>query len=334
MIVYRMKRLVFIGLLLFCLQGFAQTKSVAETDLPIAVLKGFKMAYPDLPQRTWEQRNTRFAATIKYEDRTELATFLETGEWTETRSDIDRTALPETVLSLINSRYNAYRIETIQYVEENSGGVYYAVLLGLRSNRSITTELVFNMAGKIQMADGLPVYESSDGHVVAKDDENIRLRPGIQKEIIDPHKGIPEIVLHNLRRRYGAIDKIEWTKTDLGFFRGAFKFRDENIATEWDDEGNQASVITFFVKKNATDLIQKFLNENYPRARFISGERVVYESRFTRMFPDMGLRSFFVVEISDRPRGARTSTDYTIYFDHTGQLDMIVEREEESNENE
>jgi hypothetical protein len=322
-----MKRFVFTGLLFFALQGFTQTRPIAEADLPAAIFRGFELAYPDLPQRTWEQRNTRFVATIRYEDRTEIATFLETGEWAETRYDVDRTMLPEDILSFIGSRYNAYRIETIQYVEENSGGNYYFVLLVLRSNRNLTTELVFDMAGEIQMVDGLPVYESSDGHIVAKDDENIRLRPGVQREIIDENKGIPEVVLNNLRRRYGAIEKIEWTKTDLGFHRGAFKFRDENIATEWDDEGNQASVITFFTKRNATHLIQKFLDENYPRARFISGERVVYESRFLRMFPDLGLRSFFVIEISDRPRGARETTFYTIYFDHTGQLDMIVQKE-------
>jgi hypothetical protein len=325
-----MKRLVFIGLLFFVLQGFAQTRPLAEADVPADVLRGFERAYPDFPQRTWEQRNTRFVATIKYEDRTELATFLETGEWAETRSDIDRNALPENVISLIESRYNAYRIQSIQYVEENSGGHYYAILLALRSNRNLTTELVFDMAGEIQMVDAMPVHKSSDGHVVAKDDENIRLRPGIQREIIDPHKGIPEILLRNLRRRYGAIENIEWTTTNLGFHRGTFEFRGEKIATEWDNEGNQASVITFFNKKNAIHLIQTFLEQNYPRARFISGERVVYESRFTRAFPDLGLSSFFVIEISDRPRGSRETIDYRIYFDHTGQLDMIIQKEEPS----
>ena len=325
-----MKRLFFIGLLFLGLQGFSQTRPIAENEIPIAILEGFERAYPDLPQRTWEQRNTRFVATIRYEDRTEVATFLETGEWAETRVDVDRASLPEDAVSFIDSRYNAYRIQRIQYVEENAGGTYYEILLVLRSNRNLTTELVFDMAGKIQMVDGLPVHESADGHVVAKDQENIRLRPGIQREIIDENKGVPEIVLQNLRRRYGAIEKIEWTKTDLGFHRGAFRFRDENIATEWDDEGNQASVITFFNQRNATHLIQQFLTQNYPRARFISGERVVYETRFTRAFPELGLRSFFVVEISDRPRGSRTTTFYTIYFDHTGQLEMIVQKEETS----
>jgi hypothetical protein len=323
-----MKRLIFIGLFFLCLQGFAQTKPMTELDLPTAVLRGFERAYPDSPQRTWEQRNTRFVATIRYEDRTETATFLETGEWAETRMDMDRNALPENIISLIESRYNAYRIQSIQYVEENSGGNYYAILLVLRSNRNLTTELIFDMAGEIQMVDGMPVYKSSDGHVVAKDNENIRLRPGIQREIIDPHKGIPEIVLHNLRRRYGAIENIEWTTTNLGFLRGAFEFRGEKIATEWDEEGNQASVITFFNKRNAIELIQRFLNESYPRARFISGERVVYETRFTRQFPELGLRSYFVIEISDRPRNSREATDYRIYFDHTGQLDMIIQQEE------
>ncbi|MCL2027540.1 MAG: hypothetical protein FWG79_03530 [Bacteroidales bacterium] len=324
-----MKRFAFIGLLIGCfLQGSAQTRPIAETELPVAIFEGFELAYPDLPQRTWEQRNTRFVATIKYEDRTELATFLETGEWAETRYDVDRSTLPESINPFINSRYNAYRIQSTQYVEENSGGIYYEVLLVLRSNRNLSTELIFDMGGDIQMVDGLPVYESADGHIVAKDDENKRIKPGIQREIIDENKGIPEIVLTNLRRRYGAIDKIEWTKTDLGFHRGAFRFRDVNIATEWDDEGNQASVITFFNKRNATHLIQKFLDDNYPRARFISGERVVYETRFTRMFPDLGLRSYFIVEISDRPRGARETIFYTIYFDQTGQLDMIVQKED------
>jgi len=230
--------------------------------------------------------------------------------------------------SFIDTRYSAYRIQSIQYVEENSGGNYYAVLLFLRSNRNLTTELIFDMAGEIQMVDGLPVYESADGHVIAKENENIRLRPGIQREIIDENKGVPEIVLQNLRRRYGAIERIEWTNTDLGFHRGTFRFRDENIATEWDDEGNQVSVVTFFNRRNATHLIQQYLDQNFPRARFISGERVVYESRFTRMFPELGLRSFFVVEISDRPRGSRVTTFYTIYFDQTGQLDMVVQKEE------
>jgi hypothetical protein len=323
-----MKRFVFIGLIFLCLQGFTQTRPIAETDLPDVILKGFELAYPDLPQRTWEQRNTRFIATIKYEDRTtEFATFLEDGEWAETRYDVDRSTLPENINSFVNSRYSAYRIQNIQYVEENSGGVYYEVILVLRSNRNLTTELIFDMAGEIQMVDRLPVHESADGHVVTKNDENQRIRPGIQREVIDENKGIPEIVLNNLRRRYGVIDKIEWTKTDLGFHRGAFRFRDENIATEWDDEGNQASVITFFIKRNATHLIQQFLDQSYPRARFISGERVVYETRFTRMFPDLGLRSYFVVEISDRPRNARETIFYTIYFDQTGQLEMVVQKD-------
>jgi len=323
-----MKRLVFIGLLFWSLQGFAQTRPVAETDLPAVVFQGFERAYPDLPARTWEQRNTRFVATIRTEDGVEVATFLETGAWAETRQSIDRAMLPEYMASFIDSRYSAYIIQSIYYVEENSGGTYYEVLLALRSNRNITTELIFDMAGKIQMVDGLPVYESAEGHIVAKDNEDIRLRPGTQREIIDENRGIPEVVLQNLRRRYGAVASIEWTQTEHGFHRGAFRFRDENIATEWDDEGNQASVITFFNRRNATHLIQQYLDQNFPRSRFISGERVVYESRFTRMFPELGLRSYFVVEISDRPRGSREPISYRIYFDHTGQLEMIVQTEE------
>ena len=327
-----MKQIGIIGLLFFCLQGFAQTRPIAENELPAVILRGFERAYPDPPQRTWEQRNARFVATLRYEDRTEIATFLETGEWAETRVDIDRASLPEDAITFIETRYNAYRIQSIQEVEENGGGNYYEVLLVLRSNRNLTTELVFDLAGNIQMVDRLPVYESADGHVVAKDNQNVRLRPGIQREVVDENKGIPEIVLQNLRRRYGAVQTIEWTKNELGFHRGAFRFRDENIATEWDDEGNQASVITFFTKRNATHLIQQYLDQNYPRARFISGERVVYESRFIRLFPDLGLRSYFVVEISDRPRGAREAINYTIYFDQTGQLDMIVQTEEPETE--
>jgi hypothetical protein len=291
------------------------------------MFEGFEMAYPDLPPRTWEQRNTRFVATIRYEDRTEFATFLESGEWAETRYDVDRALLPENINTFINTRYSAYRIPSVQYVEDNSGGMYDEVVLVLRSNRNLTTELIFDMAGEIQMVDGLPVIESADGHIVAKDDENRRIRPGAQREIIDEHKGVPDIVLTNFRRRYGAIEKIDWTVTDLGFHRGAFRFRDENIATEWDDEGNQASVITFFIKRNAAPLIQQFLDSEFPRARFISGERVVYETRFMRANPDLGLRSFFQVEISDRPRGARETIFYTIYFDQAGQLDMIVQKE-------
>jgi len=258
---------------------------------------------------------------------------LECGEWAETRYDVDRAALPEAAVSFIESRYNAYRVQSMQYVEENSGGNYYAILMTLRSNRTLTTELIFDMAGEIQMVDGLPVYTSAEGHVVVKNDSTRQLRPGIQREGVNVNKGVPEVVLLNLARRYGPNHTIKWTRTDLGFHRGEFRFREENIATEWDDEGNQVSVITFFNRRNAAYSIQSFLDENYPRARFISGERVVYEARFTRNFPEFGLRSYFVIEISDRPRGTRTTVDYTIYFDNTGQLEMIVEKEA-SDENE
>jgi hypothetical protein len=322
-----MKQLVFVGLLLFFLQGFAQTKPIAEKDLPAVVLEGFELVYPDLPSRTWEQRNARYVAIVKYDDRTEFTTFLEDGEWAETRCDVEKSALPEKIVSYVDSHYEAYRAQSFQYVEENGGGSYYVVSLILRSNRTLTTELIFDMGGEIQMVDGLPVYESSEGRVVVKDDETKPLRPGIQKEAIDENKGVPEAVLLNLTKRYGDIKKIEWTKTDMEFHRGLFRFRDENIATEWDNEGNQVSVITFFNKKNAIYLIQKFLEDNHPRSTLIHGERVVYEGRYTRTFPEKGLRNYFVIEISDRPRGVRKPTFYTVYFDHAGQLEMIVEKE-------
>ena len=327
-----MKRFVLVGLLFFCLQGFAQTRPVAEEDLPVVVLDGFKLAYPDLPPRTWEQRNTRFVAIIRYEDRTEFATFLPTGEWAETRQDVNRTDLPESIISFIESRYDAYRIQSLQYVEENGGGNYYVVSLALRSNRNVTAELIFDIGGELLMIDGLPVEKNTEKSTLVRDDQTRRLRPGIQREVIDENKGVPEIVLTNLTRRYGNVQRINWTITEMGFHRGEFKFREENIATEWDDAGNQVSVVTFFNRRNAIHLIQKFLDENFPRARFISGERVVYEGRFTRMFPELGLRNYFMVEISDRPRGARTPTFFTIYFDASGQLDMIVERDPEESQ--
>ena len=328
-----MKPLIFAGFLLVYLQGFAQ-KPIAENDLPAAILEGFELAYPDLPPRTWEQRNTRFVATIKYEDHVETATFLEDGEWAETRSNTDRASLPEEIITFIDSRYTAYRIQDLHYVEENGGGKYYAILLVLRSNRNLTTELFFDMGGDILMIDGMPVTENLDGSTVVNPDGTVGLlRPGIQKEIVDENKGVPEVVLLNLARRYGAVENIKWKRTDLGFHRGEYRFREETIATEWDDAGNQVSVITFFNRRNAVYAIQRFLSENYPRATFVSGERVTYESRFTRTFPERGLRSYFEVVISDRPRGVRTPTVYTIYFDQTGQLDMIVEKTD-SNGNE
>ncbi|MCL2413053.1 MAG: PepSY-like domain-containing protein [Bacteroidales bacterium] len=323
-----MKRLIFIGLIFLYLQGFSQTRPIAEIDLPSVVFQGFERAYPDLPQRTWEQRNTRFVAIVRYETHTESAIFLETGEWVETRQDMEQSELPEIIITFINDKYAAYRIQSIQYVEESNGGMYYEILLSLRSNRNITTELIFDIGGQIKMVDGLPVYETADGQIITREDENARIRPGTQREVIDENQGIPENILQNLRRRYGAVENIEWTTTEFGFHRGAFRFRDENIATEWDNEGNQVSVITFFNRRNAPPLIQQFLDQNYSRSRFISGERIVYESRFLRAFPEMGLRNYFVIEISNRPRGVREQTFYRIYFDNTGQLDMIVQREE------
>ncbi len=325
-----MKPIAFIGLLLFCLSGFAQ-KSIEEKDLPLVITEGFKLAYPDVPQHSWEQRNTRYIATIKYEDHTEFATFLETGEWAETRYDIDKSDLPEKVVAFLDSHYDAYRIEQLNYVEENGGGNYYAILMALKSNKELTTELIFDLGGDIQMVDGLTVKENSEHGIVVNEDDNQLLKPGIQKEIIDVNKGVPDMVLLNLAKRYGAVEKIKWSKTNLGFHRAEYKFRDNPIATEWDDEGNQASQITFFNKKNAVYLIQKFLEENYPRATFISGERVVYETKFTRMFPDKGLKSYFVIEISNKPKGVKEPTFYTVYFDNTGQLDMIVEKENPNN---
>jgi len=325
-----MKWFLFIGLIFLYLQGFAQTRPIAEADLPAVVLTGFERAYPELPQRTWEQRNTRFVATIRLEEHTEFATFLETGEWVETRQDMEQSDLPEDIIAFINDKYSAYRIESIQYVEESNGGMYYEIFLVLRSNRNISTELIFDIGGQIKMVDGLPVYETSDGQIIAREQEGIRVRPGTQREVIDVNEGIPDAVLQNFRRRYGAVERIEWEINEFGFHRGTFRFRDENIATEWDSQGNQVSVITFFNRRNAPHLIQQFLDNEFPRSRFISGERVVYESRFTRLFPELGLRNYFMVDISTRARGSRETSYYRIYFDHTGHLDIIVQLENDT----
>lgn len=330
-----MKLLILIGLLGLGLHGFAQQKPISEKELPAFVAEGFALAYPDRPECTWEKRNARFVATIKYEDRTEIATFLENGEWAETRVNISNSELPEKLLEFTNSRYDAYRIESAQYVEESGGGNYFALMLALKSNKELTTELIFDLAGDIQMIDGMAVEADSDESIVVKNDTKTALRPGIQKEVIDENKGIPDIILLNIAKRYGITpDKIKWSKTDLGFHRAEYMFREVNMASEWDNDGNQASVITFFTKKTAVYPIQKFLDENYSKASFISGERVVYESKFTRMFPNMGLKSYFHVVISERARGAKTPTFYTVYFDHTGQLDMIVEQENTGEEKE
>jgi hypothetical protein len=328
-----MKRIAFLGLLLFCLSGFAQ-KSIDEKDLPVVITEGFKLAYPDVVPNAWEQRNTRYVATIKYDDHTEFATFLETGEWAETRYDVDKSDLPKKITTFVDSRYDAYRVQESQYVEENGGGNYYTILLTLKSNKELITELIFDMGGDIKMIDGLTVEESSDQSIVVKDDdESQTLKPGVQKEIIDENKGVPDIVLLNLAKRYGVVEDIKWSKTNLGLHRGEFEFRENDMAAEWDEEGNQASQITFFDKKDAVYLIQKFLEETYPKAKFIRGERVVYETRFTRRFPEMGLKSYFVIEISDKPKGVKIPTFYTVYFDSSGQLDMIVEKEN-TNDNE
>ncbi len=309
-----MKNWIFALLILAFLPLSAQ--KIEEKDVPEVVKQSLQLAYPDNQSRTWNMREGLYVAQVKAENHLEYASFLENGEWVDTRYAVELDEIPENIPEYLKTQYNGYKVLSYQYVEENHGGSYYLVLVALKSNKVMTSELTFSLSGEIQKIDGM----ITQGDQLVMD--SVVNKGQAMKAMIEITP--PEAVLKMFIRRFPNAKNLKW-KISNELYLANFEFRNQPYEAEFSPEGEIVSTTNFFDKKSMIPAIEEYLSQNNKKAKFIEGRRTIYENRYARKHPEKNLKSFYSVEISEKVDKNKEPKHSKLFFDQSGQLDMIVE---------
>lgn len=115
-----------------------------KTNAPDVVKTAFAEKFSNAQNVKWDKENeTEWEAEFKMENVEYSANFSKTGEWMETEYEVEKSALPPAILSLLENEYKEYEIKNIEYSEKPEGAFYELEL----EKGEETIDLVFDNTG-------------------------------------------------------------------------------------------------------------------------------------------------------------------------------------------
>ena len=99
-----------------------------EAQIPDAVLKSFKIKYPNEKVHDWEKdAHDYFEIQFKKDGEQHRADFMADGTWIETEVSIDKDDLPKAIKKVIKEQYGDREISEVEKVQHHSKGLFYDV---------------------------------------------------------------------------------------------------------------------------------------------------------------------------------------------------------------
>ena len=89
----------------------------AQKGVPANALSDFKTKFPTAQKVSWDKEDGNFEAEFKMGATKMSATYSTTGEWLETETGIDITALPATVFMAFKKDHEATKINAVYKID-------------------------------------------------------------------------------------------------------------------------------------------------------------------------------------------------------------------------
>jgi hypothetical protein len=132
-------------------------------EIPDVVLKNFMAKYPNANADKWEKEGDIFNVEFILDGQEYEAEFDNTGRWLETEMEIKIGDLPETIQTVLETKYSGYEIGEAEYVETADYGITYDVVVE-KGDKEI--EIYF-------FSDGMILKEETQDADDKEDDESV-----------------------------------------------------------------------------------------------------------------------------------------------------------------
>lgn len=139
------KELILTGTLVLVLAGCSSAqkgdKKLKSADVPATVQGAFKEQYPSITDIDWEKEGDNYEAEFE-NDKIETSVVINTtGEILETETEMAPSALPESVLSYLETNYKGKKIKEAGKIVLSDGTINYEVEMNNK-------DLIFDSNGK------------------------------------------------------------------------------------------------------------------------------------------------------------------------------------------
>lgn len=123
-----MKHIIFVLCIVALMSNAACAQKIAADKVPASVTSAFKAKFPTAKKASWEIENkTDFEVNFKLNGEEVSANFSPNGEWIETETELEVSALPAAIQLILKNDFAGFEIEEVSKVESAKNGSIYMV---------------------------------------------------------------------------------------------------------------------------------------------------------------------------------------------------------------
>ncbi|MDR0619767.1 MAG: hypothetical protein LBG17_07725 [Bacteroidales bacterium] len=308
---------------------------INPASVPKQIMSNFEFYYPVAKVIRWEKEKTAYKAYVINEKIKEIVSFEYDGDWIKTEQIISKDQIPIRADNFIKEKFSMYSVGECYYVSYSNSFPSYLVYVHLKSSRDYTRPLLFDIAGMIKKIDGLEVRQTgditADDYTEKKaDTATVRQKQETISKSANITAGenvlrISDIIMKQFSRRFPRAEKVSWTKQGQEFIAKLINY-DQQIEAVFLENGMQVYTSYLFDKYNIPDPIAAYFKNDPTKYKFVSGKRVVYESRYRRSVVETASgerpKDFYEVIVSNRVPKPKRIEYYRFRFNQTGQFEF------------
>jgi hypothetical protein len=121
-----MKKIICLSFMILFSSSFTYSQHLSENKVPAIVKDAFSTQFPNSTDIRWgKESSTEYEVEFKIDDVKMSANYSDNGNWVETETTIDPSALPQAVVDAINRDYSNAKIYGAAKIEKSDKTILY-----------------------------------------------------------------------------------------------------------------------------------------------------------------------------------------------------------------
>lgn len=182
---------------------------------------------------------------------------------------------------------------------------------GEEASLEVEKETVPRGGGKTETAGGTGTGETDAGSVQPMERTGIALAKAPLKTIF------PDRIQKAFDRRFPRAEGVKYYRDTNTNYRAVFTNFGQKAEAVFLDDGTHITTALFFGKKDMSYPVRQYIESLSGKPRFVSGKRVVYESRYRQRFPAARKpQNYYQVVVWVKDKETRSRKYHLLTFDH------------------
>jgi hypothetical protein len=318
---------------------------INAADVPEQVMSNFKLYYPVAKVIKWEREKAAYKVYVVSEKIKEVASFEYDGDWIQTEEIISEEQIPLKAHNFIKEKFPLYSTGECYYISRADGLPAYLVHVHLKSSREYIRPLLFDITGVIKKIDGLEVRQTgnitADDYTDKKTDTTVTAQTKPEQQTISKTTNITagekvirisDIIMREFKKRFPRAEKVSWTKQGTEFIAKLTNYN-QHVEAVFLENGMQVYTAYPFLKHDIPHPITQYFKNDPTKYKFVSGKRVIYESRYRRfVVTEVAAKEkpqdFYEVIMSYREPKSKKTEYYRFHFNQRGEFEFRMPYED------